>query len=238
VRTGDSTSDSSGAPWRGRELPASPFAADDGAPDPELLRALGGLAADPTSEADVVAALARARVFVPVVAMTDEAAHLALITVTRADGRRAMPVFSSVGALSQWRPEARPVPVPGPRAAQAAVAEGCDLLDLDPAGPVGYLVRRPAVWSLGRGQHWVPSYADPDLAEVVAAICAAEGLRSRCEPGTGAELLVVIGPPAGLAGPDLDLDQTIARVSHRLAASERFTAGVDSLEISVARPPR
>jgi SseB protein N-terminal domain len=220
-------------PWLGRELPAGPFAADDGDPDPGLLRALDAVAADPATEADVVAALARARVFVPVVAMTGEAAHLALITVTRPDGRRAMPVFSSVAALTHWRPESRPVPVPGPQAAQAAVAEGCDLLDLDPAGPVSYLVRRPAVWSLGRGDEWTPSYADQGLAEEVAAICAAEGLRSRCEPGTGAELRVVIGPPAGLAGPDLD--QMIARVSRRLAASERFTAGVDSLEISVAR---
>ncbi len=236
MRTGDSASDSSGAPWLGRELPAGPFAADDGAPDPALLRALDGLAADPSSEVDVVAALARARVFVPVVAMTGAAAEMALITVTRPDGRRAMPVFSCVAVLTQWRREARPVPVPGPRAAQAAVAEGCDLLELDPAGPVSYLVRRPAVWSLGRGQEWTPSYADRGLAAEVAAICAAEGLRSRCEPGTGAELLVVIGPPAGLTGPGLD--QTIARVSRRLAASEHFTAAVDSVEISVAQRPR
>lgn len=235
MRTGDSGSDSSGAPWLGRQLPAGPFAADDGAPDAGLVHALDGLAADPASEVDVVAALARARVFAAVVAVADEAAHLALITVTRPDGRRAMPVFSSVAALSQWRPDARPVPVPGPRAAQAAVAEGCDLLDLDPAGPVSYLVRRPAVWSLGRGLEWTPSYADPGLADEVAAICAAEGLLSRCEPGTGAELLVVIGPPAGLAGPELD--RTMARVSRRLAASERFTDSVDSVEISVARLP-
>jgi hypothetical protein len=198
-----------------------------------LLTALDAFRADPAREVEVVAALAQARVFAPVVAVSDEAAHLALITVTHPDGRRAMPVFASVAALTQWRADARPVPVSGQRAAQAAVAEGCDLLDLDPAGPVSYLVRRPAVWALGRGDEWTPSYADHSLADEVAAICAAEGLLSRCEPGTGAELRVVIGHPEGLPGPELD--QTISRLSRRLAASERFAAGVDSVEISVAR---
>ena len=93
------------------------------------------------------------------------------------------------GRLAAGRP---PVPVPGPRAALSAVAEGCDLLDLDPAGPVRYVVRRPAVWALGRGLPWTPSYADPVVAQEVSAICAAEGVVGRAASGaTGAELRVV-----------------------------------------------
>ena len=80
------------------------------------------------AEVDVVAALAAARLFVAVVARPneggDDGAHLALLTVTGTDGRRAMPVFSSVATLARWRPEARPVPVPGRRAALSALAVG------------------------------------------------------------------------------------------------------------------
>ena len=104
-----------------------------------------------------MAALAQARLFVPVVAVTEPGAdaQMAVLTVTGADGRRALPVFSCVASLARWRPDARPVPVPGSRAALSAVAEGCDLLDLDPAGPVPYRIRRPAVWALGRGLAWI-----------------------------------------------------------------------------------
>lgn len=227
----------------GRELPAGPYAADEGAADATLTRALDRLGDDARAEVDVVAALAAARLFVAVVARPDEgaddAAHLALLTVTGTDGRRALPVFSSVATMARWRPEARPVPVPGRRAALSAVAEGCDLLALDPAGPVHYLVRRPAVRALGRGLDWVPSYADPDLALDVAALCAEDGLLSRCEPGATAELRVVLGPPEGLTRPQLE--QAIERLSRRLSADERFADAVDSVELTVApqrRPGR
>jgi hypothetical protein len=224
---------------QGRELPAGPFAGDDGAADPTLARALDRLGADARAEVEVVAALAQARLFVAIVARSGDGAELDLLTVTAADGRRALPVFSSVATLARWRPEARPVPVPGRRAALSAVADGCDLVDLDPAGPVRYLVRRPAVWALGRGRDWVPSYADADLAREVAAHCAQEGLLSHCEPGTTAELRVVLGAPEGRTGPQVH--EAMERLSRRLAESERFTDAVDSLELTVAptrpRPP-
>jgi hypothetical protein len=232
VRAGDGTVDSGGVPWQGRELPTGPFAGDDGSADPALAQALDRLADEPRAEVDVVAAMADARLFVAVVAVTDQAAQMALLTVTLADGRQALPVFTSVAALTRWRPEARPVPVPGPRAALSGVAEGCDLLDLDPAGPVRYLVRRPAVWALGRGVAWTPSYADQELAEEIATVCGQEGVLSACEPGTGAELRVVLGPPDGLSAPELG--ELLQRVSRRLAASQRFADAVDSLELTVA----
>jgi len=230
VRTGDS----GGAPWQGRELPAGPFAGDDGEADPALCDALEQLAVGVGTEARVVAALAQARLFVPVVAIAEPGAdtQMALLTVTGADGRRALPVFSSVASLGRWRPDARPVPVPGPRAALSAVADGCHLLDLDPAGPVPYLVRRPAVWALGRGVTWTPSYADPELAREIAALCREEGMPGACEPGTGAELRVVLGLPRGVESQERD--QLIARLSRRLSASQRVADSVDSLEITVA----
>ncbi|MDP9221183.1 MAG: hypothetical protein M3P23_11715, partial [Actinomycetota bacterium] len=100
-----------------------------------------------------------------------------------------------------------------------------------------YLVRRPAVWALGRGLTWTPSYADPELAQEISAFCAAEGLAGRCERGTGAELRLVLTRPTSWTGDDLAA--AMERLSHRLAASERVTDGVDSLELTVDRsaPP-
>jgi hypothetical protein len=227
------TGDVVGPPFEGRTLPPALFAGDDGRADARLARGLAGWAADPTAEADVVAALAAARVFVPVVAVSDEDAHVALLTVTGADGRRALPVFTSPEALTRWRSEARPVPVPGRRAALSAVAEGCDLLDLDPAGPVPYLVRRPAVWCVGRGLTWIPSYADPLVGQEISALSAEEGLEGRAEPGGSAELRVVLGVPAGLGAEEVQ--QVVARFELALSRSAQIAESVDSVEI-VVRP--
>ena len=60
--------DSAGVPWHGRSLAPQPFAGDDGEPDPALVAALAGRTPGGATAADVVAALARARVLVPVVA--------------------------------------------------------------------------------------------------------------------------------------------------------------------------
>jgi hypothetical protein len=113
------------------------------------------------------------------------------------------------------------------------VAEGCDLLDLDPAGPVRYVVRRPAVWAVGRGLTWIPSYADPLVAQEISALSAGEGLEGRAEPGESAELRVVLGLPAGL-GPD-EVKRVVGRFELALSRSERIAESVDSLEV-VIRP--
>ena len=179
----------------------------------------------------VVAALAGARVFAPIVALVGEAAEMALVTVTGGDGRRALPVFSSPDALARWRADARPVPVQARRAALSAVAEGCELLLVDPAGPASYLVRRPALWALGQGVAWTPSYVDPQVAAAVGTACAAEGLPWRLEPGAPAELRIILGLAAGLdAGA---VQAVVARLAGRLAADDLVAARVDSLDVRV-----
>lgn len=225
------TGDSAGIPFQGRALPSATFAGDDGRPDPELAQALAGWTADSLDEVAVVTALATARLFVAVVAVADEGTHMALMTVTGVDGRRALPVFTSPEALQRWRPDARPVPVPAARAALSAVAEGCDLLDLDPAGPVPYLVRRPAVWCLGRDLAWLPSYADPAVAEEMSALAVAQGLLARCERGDAAELRVVLGVPAGLS--EDEVRDVVAGFERAVSRSERVAECVDSLELTL-----
>ncbi len=161
--------------------PAAASAGED-ASDPQLRgrrrrgrrrlpRGAGRTAAGAGDEAAVVASLATARVFVPILATlaeegdgvadlhADKQADMALVTLKAPDGRTAMPVFTSAASLAAWHPEARPVAVYAARAALSAVAEGAELLVLDPGSPITFVVRRPAVWALAQQRDWTPSYA-------------------------------------------------------------------------------
>src|SRR5690606_16921803 len=93
----------------------------------------------------------------------DEMASAAMVSARTADGRAALPVFSSVAAMQRWNAGARPVPVEATRAAVSAVGETDSLLVLDPGNEITVLVPRPAVWALAQQQPWTPSWADPDL---------------------------------------------------------------------------
>jgi hypothetical protein len=103
---------------------------DVGEADPVLAAALV------TGEMAVVAAaLLRARLLVPVVALRAEGeADMAVPALVAADGARALPVFSSYAELRSWRADARPVPMRGARVVLGAVGEGYDGIVVDVAG--------------------------------------------------------------------------------------------------------
>jgi hypothetical protein len=110
---------------------------DVGVADPRLVAALaaGDVAA-------VRTALLAVRLITPLLASGAEstAAELTVPLLVGADGRIAMPVFSSVDSLRAWRPQARPVPVQGAAAVVAAIDGGSSGLVLDVAGPVTHVV--------------------------------------------------------------------------------------------------
>jgi hypothetical protein len=110
---------------------------DLGEVDPGLAAALAD--GDPVA---IRAALLVARLLVPIVALGEEstAAEMAVPRLVGADGRHALPVFSSYDALRAWRSEARPVPIAGSEAVAAALAEGYAAIVLDVAGPVAHTV--------------------------------------------------------------------------------------------------
>lgn len=110
--------------------PADP--SDTGEADPDLAAALAG-----ESVTQIRVCLLKARLLVPVVAApVDEGdAEMAVPLLVAADGRRALPVFSSYDALRAWRADARPVPMSGARVMAGARAEGYDGVVLDVAGP-------------------------------------------------------------------------------------------------------
>ena len=261
--------DSAGQPWAGRSLSGDSarihnFEDDDGTADAGYLAALAALAGGAGDEAAVVAALATARVFVPILATlaeeaeapgglhADKQADMALVTLKAADGRTAMPVFTSAASLQAWHPEARPVAVYAARAALSAVAEGAELLVLDPGSAVTFVVRRPAVWALARQQDWTPSYADPELARSLgeAAVGFPAVRRVEIHPGGGVATRAANGTPVpgGGSGPELRVQlyledgldaagvQAIVSGLHSAwARNEVFAERVDSIEVKLQR---
>lgn len=265
--------DSAGQPWAGRSLAGDDakihnFEDDDGTADAGYLAAVAALAAG-GAEAGVVEALAGARVFVPIVARLaeegegaagphgndlhgDKQADMSLVTLKAPDGRTAMPVFTSAAALEAWHPGARPVAVYAARAALSAVAEGAELLVLDPGSDLTFVVRRPAVWALAQQRPWTPSYEDPDLAESLGA--AAVGFpavrRVEIHPGGGVASATADGRQlaGGGAGPELrvllyledgldaaGVQSIVGALNNAWARNEMFAERVDSIEIKLRR---
>lgn len=261
--------DSAGQPWAGRSLAGKHakihnFEDDDGAADAGYLTSVAALQAGQGDEAAVVAALATARVFIPIVArlaeegdghqglQADKQADMALVTLQAADGRTAMPAFTSSAALAAWHPEARPVAVYAARAALSAVSEGAELLVLDPGAAVTFVVRRPAMWALAQQHDWIPSYSDEVLAgemrRATAGFPAVHGLelvRGRgvaartadgsviAGGGAGPELQVTLYLADGLDAPSVQ--QLVAGLQAEWSRNVLFGERVDSMEIKVRR---
>jgi hypothetical protein len=184
------------------------FGDDTGAAHPGLTAALRAWAG--TGVDEVPAALLTGRVLVPIVAIHtaseppatfampagavsgEKSTDMAVVTIRGHDGRVALPAFTSTDALTAWHPEARPLPITGARACEAALFEDADLLVLDPAGPVTYLVAGPTLRALAAGRLPVPVHADPEVAEALR-----EHLRD--VPGLAAAVLL---PDASVADSD------------------------------------
>lgn len=263
--------DSAGQPWAGRSLAGDDgkihnFEDDDGTADAGYVAAVAALRQGTGDEAGVVAALATARVFIPIVAQlaeeaetghglhADKQADMALVTLKAADGRIALPVFTSAAALAAWHPEARPVAVYAARAALSAVAEGAELLVLDPGAEVTFVVRRPGVWALAKQHAWTPSYNDPELADEMArAASGFAAIRSiGLLPGRGIASSAADGAvvPGGGAGPELQVvlyledgldaagvQELVAGLQAEWSRNVLFGERVDSLEIKLKRAP-
>jgi SseB protein N-terminal domain len=242
-------------PWDGPRRPLPGGVPDDGAVDPRLAVALASHDGTPAARAEVLAALAGARVFVavratatseqtaPVTGLRQEStAELALLCLRSAAGALAVPVFSDGHAVQTWQPDARPVPLRGPDACGAARDQGADVLLVDPAGAAfaadadelraladGYVpVTGSAGLQVRRGE---AALRTPD-APVPPALVAALGEALRDEPVTSARLLQ--GPDGlvlGLVGPGLD-PPALAALAGRLLERTRAVLPPDGLDVA------
>ncbi|HYN30574.1 MAG TPA: SseB family protein [Dermatophilaceae bacterium] len=237
------STDSGAVPWARRELSPSGFEEDTGAADPALLAALVG----PADDVTLMRAVEGSRLVVPVVAEPAEVdrsgAHavetrvdMAAVTLVAPDGQRALPAFSGVEALAAWDPGARPVPVTPARAAQAAVAEGCEVVVLDVAGPATRVLRPSMVWALAQARPWQPPHTDAFVERSVAAALAAEVRVTAYEVEEGRPhghgvLGVVLDLEPGLA-PD-EVHAVATRVGERLASDGELRARIDGLAFRI-----
>ncbi len=245
--------DSAGFPWEGRSFTPNPFAGDDGSADPVLAAALARFRDAHGSAVDLIEAYRHARLLIPLVAdrgeegighggmVVDKTQELSIVTVAAPDGRRVLPVFSSVQALARWDSTARPVPAEGVRTAVAAVEDGTDLIVVDPGSETEFVIRRPAVWAIARGEEWVPPHLSADVFagfhESIGSELAVLDLDlEAADPearGGGPELAVRLHLVPGLERAELDV--VLQRLAKRWASDDRIAVLVDSLTVSLLR---
>ncbi|HEY5249937.1 MAG TPA: SseB family protein [Dermatophilaceae bacterium] len=247
--------DSAGVPWSGRELTGTGFDGDLGAGDPALMAALDV----PQDETQLMAAVARARLLVPVVAVprqcddpaddpADDSAggsdhvsthtdstDLAVVTLTAPDGQRAFPVFSSLATLTAWDPTARPSPVTSSRAAQGAVTERCDVMLLDCGSSRETVLRPSMVWALAQERDWLPAHTDPFVAQSLLRATADEedvlGCIGEGDTAGAGILTVVLSLRAGLDAAQVQALAT--RIGERIATDGEARARIDGLSFTI-----
>ncbi|MFD4420529.1 SseB family protein [Agromyces sp. NPDC058484] len=251
----DAAADSAGVPWAGRSFEPNPHAADDGRAPEALMAALARFRSGDGGQGDVVAAFARSRLLIPLLAdlgdpsagsgtiagahglAVDKSQELSIVTVEGPDGRRVLPVFASVDAMARWNPVARPVPADGVRVALAAADDGTDLVVLDPGSDTEFVVRRPAVWAIAQSRAWHPPFDSPEVREAFSRSIGTELAVHDVELAAG-------DPDARLAGPELvvklslvrgltrrELDAVLQRLAARWAADDAIATLVDSLTV-------
>ena len=243
--------DSAGQPWAGRSFEPNHSAGDDGSAPEKLIEALRRFRSQELGEADVVDAARDSRFLIPLLAhlgeagendhghLVDKTQELAIVTVSAPDGRRVLPVFTSVESMKEWNPVARPVPADGMRVALAAASEETDLVVVDATSRTEFVIRRPALWAMAKAEAWTPSYLDEAVLEAFAD--SADG-----EVSVLSVVLLAGDPDARLAGPELvvvltlahglsreDLDAVLARMQERWSTSEVIATRVDSLRVQL-----
>jgi hypothetical protein len=212
------------------------FRGDRGAADPRVAATLAAYQAGQGSEQAALAALAAARLLVPVIAVLgsgpatpehgDKDSEMVLPTLIGRDGRPAVLAFTGLDALARWRPDARPVPAEADRVWRAAVADGCAVV-IDVAGPVPLAVEGARLAALAAGQPVPPPHEDPDVrAEVQAAVAAEPAIaKFSLSPGTRDLAVTLHLSRPGVADWGPAVNRAAAGIAARLGA--RLRRGIE-----------
>jgi hypothetical protein len=241
--------DSAGQAWTGKTIPSHGFAGDQGGADEDLIAALSALRVERSEQAEssAMALIAGARWLVPVLAVATEVeqvdglAHdtrsdMATVTLTSPDGQRALPAFSSLAALAEWDPSARPVAVRAAAAAQAAVSEGCEVLVVDVASAHATVLRPSMLWALAQERAWLPSHRDPHVTAAVERACRGEALVAdhrleAGEPAGAGVLRVALALVSGV--PAEEVTALATRIGERIATDGGTRARIDALTFAI-----
>ncbi|MDH6127029.1 SseB family protein [Kitasatospora sp. GP82] len=212
-----------------KNIPNPGFAEDDGTADPRLARALAAWAEDRAAEPEVLEALTPSRLMVPIVALLGEVetdanglkhektSDMAVPVIEAADGRRALPAFTSLETMARWRADARPAPVAAPQAAMVAYSERADTLLIDPAGPVTYTLTGARLRAVAENRPYLPPARDPEVRQAVRTLLAAEPAVLRGELHTSADSAVTDAVLALALEPDAPVQEIAQRLAAALA---------------------
>lgn len=141
-----------------RRLALTGFDDDDGSADAALAEALAQ-----RDQGAILAAVTKARLLVPVVAMLgeveyderglahDKTSDMAVALLQGQDGRNALLAFTSTESLHRWSPEARPMPALAQLVATAAIQEGAAAIVIDVAGPAPAIIETEDVRRVAAG---------------------------------------------------------------------------------------
>lgn len=216
----------------GADVLVTRFQGDDGQADPRLRELLG----DPEAyeaQREIVARLLDGRVLIPVVANLDEAdehgadkhSHMATVTITNQQGHKALMCFTGVDSVAAWREDARPIPVSGVEAAQAALQEQCDALLIDIAGPKQYALAGTGLWALAAGAAWRHPLDEPEVLEALNTTLADSGLHGefQADPSTIDGVVILLH-----STPEVSAVQVLASA---LSATPAVQVRVSRLEV-------
>jgi hypothetical protein len=216
------------------------FADDDGGADAALLALLADVRDGARDRFDAYRALADARLLVPVVAVageepavaparpssaratlsrpSDKNADMAVMTLVSADGAKALPVFTSLAAMAAWDERARPVPVTGRRACEAAVFENAEALVVDVASATRLTVAGSALRALATGRLPMRAVEDAELRTALGrAIGGVQGIgeviaQAGLIEAEGRSLLGLVPTPEAPAAAEMTERQPAARI--------------------------
>lgn len=150
----------------------------------------------------------------PGIGAGEKSSDMALPTLVGRDGRRALPVFTSLETLARWQPSARPMPAGAALVWRAAAEDSCAVV-IDVAGPVPLAVEGARLSALAQGEPVPAPHEDPDIRAAVGAVIT-EALAGLPTPGTPAADVPATGALAGFAlhpgvdGGDLLIELTVA----------------------------
>jgi len=105
----------------------------------------------------------------------EKSTEMALPTLIGRDGRPAVIAFTSLDALTRWRPDARPVPVPAASVWLAGIQDASAVV-IDVAGPVPVAVDGARLAALAAGRPVPMPHQDPDVLAALQAVLADEPL--------------------------------------------------------------
>lgn len=219
------------------------FPNDDGLANLALVAAIAG-----GDRYEIVAALRTARVFVALLAELESASRTESGTKIEQESQmsltwlvdgsvKALPIFSSIAAISSWNSSARPLGVEAERAAIVALADG-GIAVLDPGSLAPYEIGVGALRSLALGYEYLPLSSD---LEVAAAIN--EALDASLDEGhpvdftiasrtvqDGADLVITLRSPRPIPS-----QEQLTAFADRLAKDERILLRLEGeLEIKLA----